>query len=51
MRKVEILEEELLIVKQALDLYKDTIIDRSETEIVNKILYEIKDVFSKPVDQ
>lgn len=53
MCKVEIIEEEIIVVKQALSLYKDKlqennrIIDRSEVETVNKILDKIKEELKK----
>jgi hypothetical protein len=49
MRKIEIIEEEILVTKQALSLYKaklqeeNTLVNMSELEIVDKILENIKD--------
>jgi hypothetical protein len=55
MRKIEIVEEELLIVKQALSLYKEkldeenTIINRADDKIVDSILTKIKDELKKQI--
>jgi hypothetical protein len=55
MRKVEIIEEEILIVKQALSLYKEkldeenTVINRSDVQIVDIILAKIKDELKKKI--
>jgi hypothetical protein len=53
MRKIEIIEEEILIVKQALGLYKEklqevnTLVDRSEIEIIDAIFNKIKEELKK----
>lgn len=53
MRKVEIEEEEILIVKQALCDYRDKLVTEnqrylgSDIEIANKILKKIKDELNK----
>jgi hypothetical protein len=53
MRKIEIVEEEILIVKQALSLYKEklleenTIINRSDIEIVDNVFMKIKEELKK----
>jgi hypothetical protein len=53
MRKVEIIEEEILITKQALSLYKEklqeenTLVNRSEIEVLDRILTNIKNELKK----
>lgn len=53
MRKVEIIEEEILVTKQALVQYKDSLQGESsrvnilEIEVIDKILKKIKEEFNK----
>jgi hypothetical protein len=53
MRKIEIVDEEILIVKQALSLYKEKLqkekskINIFEVEVVEKILEKIKKELNK----
>lgn len=53
MRKVEIMDDEILITKQALSLFKEkleeenTVVNRLEIEVIDRILLTIKEELTK----